>query len=214
MRRAPGQPMSYIGAADTVRIVAFLVELCQSGGRQYGLSVASVHRYVPSPGEQMQGGVGAARVRPDSSLHQEHHGNCASPAGGVVQAHGPSQVVLRPPLPGRDSADVCYRPHGNCPVVADTMLLTSELAASAVQHTRSNLPGAGFGVLIEHEHGCIVRVTVHDDGSYFDAPYVAQPEPDAEHGRGLFLVDALASSWGSCATLSGRKIWFALEKEF
>jgi hypothetical protein len=97
---------------------------------------------------------------------------------------------------------------GDCPVVDDAVLLTSELATNAVQHTPSNLPGAGFGVLIEHEHGRSVRVTVHDGGSYFDAPYVAQPEPDAEHGRGLFLVDALAASWGSHATLSGRKTWF------
>ncbi|WP_150255119.1 ATP-binding protein [Nocardiopsis deserti] len=96
----------------------------------------------------------------------------------------------------------------DCSVVDDAVLLTSELATNAVQHTPSNLPGAGFGVLIEHEHGRSVRVTVHDGGSYFDAPYVAQPEPDAEHGRGLFLVDALADSWGSHATLSGRKTWF------
>ncbi|WP_028646752.1 ATP-binding protein [Nocardiopsis sp. CNT312] len=102
---------------------------------------------------------------------------------------------------------------GDCPVADDAVLLTSELATNAVQHTPSSLPGAGFGVLIEHEHGKSVRVTVHDGGSYFDAPCVAQPEPDAEHGRGLFLVDALATSWGSYATLSGRKTWFLIYKE-
>lgn len=97
------------------------------------------------------------------------------------------------------------------PEVDDAELLASELATNAVQHTPSNLPGSGFGVLIEHEHGHSVRVTVHDGGSYFDAPYVAQPEPDAEHGRGLFLVDVLADSWGSHATLSGRKTWFLVK---
>ncbi|MEU0236413.1 ATP-binding protein [Nocardiopsis sp. NPDC006198] len=97
---------------------------------------------------------------------------------------------------------------GACPVVDDAVLLTSELATNAVQHSPSGLPEAGFGVLIEHEHGHSVRVTVHDGGSYFDAPYVAQSAPDAEHGRGLYLVDTLADSWGSYATLSGRKTWF------
>ncbi|OLT29502.1 hypothetical protein BJF83_11480 [Nocardiopsis sp. CNR-923] len=100
---------------------------------------------------------------------------------------------------------------GDLPMVDDAVLLTSELATNAVQHTPSNLPEAGFGVLIEHEHGHRVRVTVHDGGSFFDAPYVAHPEPDAEHGRGLFLVDALATSWGSFVTLSGRKTWFEIE---
>lgn len=97
------------------------------------------------------------------------------------------------------------------PEVDDAELLTSELATNAIQHTPSSLPGAGFSVLIEHQYGKSVRVTVHDGGTYFDAPYVAQPEPDAEDGRGLFLVDALATSWGSYATLSGRKTWFSLE---
>lgn len=102
----------------------------------------------------------------------------------------------------------------DCPVVDDAVLLTSELATNAVQHTPSNLPGAGFGILIEHEHGRSVRVTVHDGGSYFDAPYVAQPETDAEHSRGLFLVDALATSWDSHSTLSGRKTWFHISCVF
>ncbi len=79
------------------------------------------------------------------------------------------------------------------PVVDDAVLLTSELATKAVQHTPSNLPGAGFGVLIEHEHGHSVRVTVQDGGSYFDAPYVAQPEPDAEHGTGAVAVSVCCS---------------------
>ncbi|MEU1899389.1 ATP-binding protein [Nocardiopsis dassonvillei] len=98
----------------------------------------------------------------------------------------------------------------DCPVLEDVVLLTSELATNAVQHTPSNLSGAGFGVLMEHEHGRSVRVTVHDGGSYVDSPYVAESDPDAEHGRGLFLVDVLADSWGSYATLSGRKAWFLL----
>lgn len=96
----------------------------------------------------------------------------------------------------------------DCLVVDDAVLLTSELATNAVQHTPSNLPGARIGVLVEHKHGHSVRVTVHDGGAYFDAPYVAQLEPEAKQGRGLFLVDALATSWGSRATLSGRKTWF------
>ncbi|MDT0331020.1 ATP-binding protein [Nocardiopsis lambiniae] len=96
---------------------------------------------------------------------------------------------------------------GDCQVVDDAVLLKIELATNEVQHTPSSLRWPEFGVLIEHEQGHSVRVTVHG-GSYFDASYVAQPESDAEHGCTLFLLDALTISWGNCATFSGRKIWF------
>ena len=40
---------------------------------------------------------------------------------------------------------------------------------------------------------------------------VVRADPEAEHGRGLFLVDALASSWGVERTRSGPAVYFSLE---
>ncbi|KUP96504.1 MULTISPECIES: ATP-binding protein [Thermobifida] len=86
-------------------------------------------------------------------------------------------------------------------VVDRAALLTSELATNAIRHTRSGDPGETF----------TVRVSVDSSGAWTEVrtraprlrqalPHVAAPEdPFAEHGRGLFLVDQLATKWGSLA---------------
>jgi serine/threonine-protein kinase RsbW len=81
-----------------------------------------------------------------------------------------------------------------CPAVADAILLTSELATNAVQHSATGRGGA-FIVAISHAPGR-VRVTVTDGGSA-TRPAVA-PEADGLDigGRGLLLVNALAQRWG------------------
>ena len=51
-----------------------------------------------------------------------------------------------------------------------------------------------------------VHIHVRDSGGP-DAPFLSASEPDAEHGRGLAIVDALATDWGSYATSSGQTTW-------
>jgi hypothetical protein len=36
-------------------------------------------------------------------------------------------------------------------------------------------------------------------------------EPSAEHGQGLAIVNALASSWGVESRLVGKAVWFDLD---
>jgi anti-sigma regulatory factor (Ser/Thr protein kinase) len=82
----------------------------------------------------------------------------------------------------------------SCPAVADAVLLTSELATNAVQHTATGAGGT-FAVAISHSPGR-VRVTVTDDGSA-SLPAMAEAEEMSTSGRGLILVDCLALRWGS-----------------
>lgn len=73
------------------------------------------------------------------------------------------------------------------------VLLTSELATNAVQHSASG-QGGRLAVVISHAPGR-VRVTVCDNGSA-SHPTVAVTDGLATSGRGLILVDCLADRWG------------------
>jgi anti-sigma regulatory factor (Ser/Thr protein kinase) len=85
----------------------------------------------------------------------------------------------------------------------DVALLVSELATNAVLHARSD-----FMVRVEAGHGR-VRVEVFDRNSRL--PTFAVVPPDAYSGRGLMLVQALASSWGvESHSDNGKTIWFEL----
>lgn len=81
----------------------------------------------------------------------------------------------------------------------DTMLLiTSELATNAIEHSLSARPGGKVSVSVTVEYGH-VQVAVGDDGPPDGmAPLVPAecPDPDGESGRGLWLVSALADRWG------------------
>ncbi|MFC4908640.1 ATP-binding protein [Actinomadura gamaensis] len=78
--------------------------------------------------------------------------------------------------------------------LADLVLCVDELVANACEHTAS---GRGGRVVIYVEtDGRTVRLTVRDDGGALTEPRV-QPEACGEGGRGLWLVEALSTAWGS-----------------
>jgi anti-anti-sigma regulatory factor len=83
--------------------------------------------------------------------------------------------------------------------------IVSELVANAVQHGR---PPLHFMVAIRGEH---LHVAVRD-GSPALPPVVhgAPPQPSLEHGRGLYLINALAGAWGSMRTTDGKVVWATL----
>lgn len=85
----------------------------------------------------------------------------------------------------------------------DVQLCASELATNAVQHGVP--PGRCFLVrIILHDH--LLRIEVHDSGS--GTPGVRRPDTDVASGRGLFLVDSLADSWGvSPRQGPGKAVW-------
>ncbi|WP_055528024.1 ATP-binding protein [Streptomyces graminilatus] len=82
--------------------------------------------------------------------------------------------------------------------------IVAELAANAVTHGR--VPGRDFR-LTAYVIGTTLRIEVTDTCG--DRPPLAQaPAEDAESGRGLALVEALADRWGWGPGLRPRKtVW-------
>jgi serine/threonine-protein kinase RsbW len=96
--------------------------------------------------------------------------------------------------------------HG-CPAAAleDIMSCVTELAANAVVHSRSRLPGGHFGVQVDIRAGEWVRVAVDDDGGPWGERDAGD---DAERGRGLQIVYALSAEMGISGDGSRRTVWF------
>jgi anti-sigma regulatory factor (Ser/Thr protein kinase) len=96
------------------------------------------------------------------------------------------------------------RLEGMTPKVIGTVeLLTSELVNNAIVH------GDGVAALVlEVNHG-IVHVEVHDTNPTVRLDPL-QFEPFSVRGRGLAIVNALASAWGVDPRSDGKAVWFEL----
>jgi DNA-binding NarL/FixJ family response regulator len=79
-------------------------------------------------------------------------------------------------------------------------LLVSELVTNAVVHARSEAE------VVVRLHGHVVHVEVLDDSAVM--PVLRAPLPEDTSGRGVALVDALASSWGARQREGGKVVWF------
>ena len=94
----------------------------------------------------------------------------------------------------------------NGSLVDNAVLCLNELVTNAVLHTH-----AGCEARLMLEHG-VLTVTVRDEGSavVVDPSHVIT-DPLAVHGRGLQLVAASASRWGSELDACGMTVWFTVE---
>ena len=84
-------------------------------------------------------------------------------------------------------------------------LIMSEVVSNAVLHARTDLD---VTVLLRHNY---LIIQVRDRS--LDEPRPPEVDPDspyAEHGRGLRLVDTLATSWGSSVGEHGKTVWVSL----
>jgi anti-sigma regulatory factor (Ser/Thr protein kinase) len=87
-------------------------------------------------------------------------------------------------------------------------LLVSELFTNAVKYG-SRRPNARvrLSVAVADSH---VRAEIGDNGRGFPEGRTTMPEPDAESGRGLAFLDALANRWG--VVHNGETcVWFELD---
>lgn len=94
------------------------------------------------------------------------------------------------------------------PLSDDVALLVAELAANAALHGR--VQGRDFELRLLYEQAtAVVRVEVSDTHSRRPDPSAATAaEADAECGRGLHLVGAVAFRWGvSDRTGPGKTVW-------
>lgn len=83
-------------------------------------------------------------------------------------------------------------------------LLTSEVVANAVVHGREPLQ-----LQVQCEPGQ-VTVTVIDANP--DLPVLQHVPAEATGGRGVALVDALASQWGCTQDGPGKRTWFTVRE--
>lgn len=91
-------------------------------------------------------------------------------------------------------------------VLETAKLATTELVANAVLH------GDGPLTLVVDVRPEIVRVEVHDHGARHLPGSAVVPQPDAERGRGLLIVEAVADRWGVAKDElpPGKAVWFEL----
>jgi anti-sigma regulatory factor (Ser/Thr protein kinase) len=106
-----------------------------------------------------------------------------------------------------------YLTRRHCPAeaVQDILVCASELAANAVLHSRSGLPGGHFSVEVVVDAGQWLRVSVEDCGGPWverDTGEEETSEEDAEFGRGLHVVSALSADMGITGDAFGRMAWF------
>jgi anti-sigma regulatory factor (Ser/Thr protein kinase) len=90
-------------------------------------------------------------------------------------------------------------------VLVDAKLLLTELVANAIKHTSRGIEA----VIIRITRNHFVRVEVLDPGPMFN-PDPRPPSTGAGSGRGLYLVDAVATAWGIEPDEAGKKVWFEL----
>lgn len=127
--------------------------------------------------------------------------------GGCRVSQDPASLTL-----GSHAAEVARarsHVHGLCgklpTQVRDlAVLLTSEIVTNAIQH------GLGPLVLRVAQTDGSLRVEVTDTGP--GMPDVRQPSTTRTHGRGMQIVESLASAWGvvSHPAGDGKTVWFSI----
>ena len=143
-------------------------------------------------------------------------GLCERSVGGQTgtvtkdKAPGDVQVELPPDLTAAREARATARrvlPRWRLGGLLDPVLLVvSELVGNAVRHGR---PPVGLRL---RKAGRGVRVDVHDEEAA--APAAGAADADAESGRGLLLVDAVAAESGvQLIEGDGKVVWARVEPE-
>ncbi|MFB6678729.1 ATP-binding protein [Streptomyces sp. NPDC056390] len=136
------------------------------------------------------------------------------PPQGLLTAHPEAGTCLprrrRVALPGASRSSVaCARAHAvdalrewqvDDDIVEALRLIVSEFVTNAVVHTASRTIEITVSVTATE-----AIVTVTDQG-LFGTPIAREARPGEEHGRGLALVDTLATRWGSTPLADGTQV--------
>ena len=91
------------------------------------------------------------------------------------------------------------------PCADDMELIAAELASNAIRHSPAGRGGGEFTVTVRTGPGW-ARIEVSDTGTgEWNAPEAG--DLDAEYGRGLAIVAALADKLGHDITTGGQTVW-------
>ncbi|MFD0274089.1 ATP-binding protein [Kitasatospora sp. NPDC127111] len=86
----------------------------------------------------------------------------------------------------------------------DALLVTAELLSNAAHHAGGPL---ALDLQLDPDRQTL-RIAVTDAVS--DPPRMRHPAADQPHGRGLRIVDRLASAWGTIPAGAGKTVWAEL----
>jgi len=88
------------------------------------------------------------------------------------------------------------------------VLLTSEVVTNAVLHGGPHAPGAQLDLDVDVSPRR-VRVEVSDQGA--GVPLAGDGSTEALSGRGILMVEAMASAWGIRPNGPGKSVWFEVD---
>ncbi|WP_210587518.1 ATP-binding protein [Streptomyces sp. GESEQ-35] len=139
---------------------------------------------------------GAAGVGPGgAAAERRFRFELAAHPGSPAQARRLTRARLTGWSVGEDTCD-------------SAVLVVSELVTNAIVHTAST------HIVCElHDGEDLVRIAVRDEGCAPSEPHPACGRSEEEHGRGLFLVDALCRAWGAQEHGLGLLVWAELPRE-
>ena len=122
----------------------------------------------------------------------------------IEQARATLAGELQSPSAARRFVDETLR-RWDCEEQLDVVsLLVSELVTNAVVHARSDVE---VGVQLTHDG---IRIDVMDTS--VAAPVARRAEPYDTSGRGLELVNSLATRWGVDRGPNGKSVWFEVPR--
>ncbi|SDQ22164.1 ATP-binding protein [Quadrisphaera sp. DSM 44207] len=132
-------------------------------------------------------------------------GRPALDAGALHLAHGAAAV----PTARRALVTSLTAARAQRELVDDAAVVVSELLGNAMRHAE---PLGDGGVLLRWRvEARAVRLEVVDGGGAGCGPAPRDAADGATSGRGLRIVDALCSGWGSCTDDAGRHtVWAVL----
>jgi len=132
--------------------------------------------------------------------------SAAIPPGRTVRTLLPAST--RAPRQARQTIRAVLQSWGLATLASDAELIASELVANAAEHA----PGTPIGLTIRQHHEPAgqhgIRCEITDTSP--SPPQPRTPEPDSERGRGLQIVQALATASGITTTPPGKTAWFTL----
>lgn len=97
----------------------------------------------------------------------------------------------------------------DCPGVSADVRETAQLIVSELVTNAAFASASTLGVIALSLQPLRNRLIIEVRDQSADVPVLAPAHDDAEHGRGLMLVDALSEEWGYSAEPDGGKVVYA-----
>jgi serine/threonine-protein kinase RsbW len=126
----------------------------------------------------------------------------------VVTVRLPAVPASAAALRRRLAADLAGQPISPT-LIDDVVLVATELVTNAIRHAEPLADGEVTVAWRVDGHEVLVRVT---DGGASSRPRVRHPSPRETSGRGLALVETLASRWGVEDAAGATTVWATLSE--